>query len=61
MYCTVIVLLLATPLFYLLTEHFYAEDLIELIEASQRKASLPATDWDVRTNSHKNVLFLCVY
>ncbi|MEG1951497.1 MAG: hypothetical protein RR084_02785 [Bacteroidales bacterium] len=42
--CTVIVLLLATPLFYLLTEHFYAEDLIELIEASRQKASLPATD-----------------
>jgi Signal transduction histidine kinase len=42
--CTVIILLLATPLFYLLTKHFYAEDIREVIEAVQSGASLPKTD-----------------
>nr|WP_321519701.1 HAMP domain-containing sensor histidine kinase [uncultured Bacteroides sp.] len=42
--CTVIVLLLATPLFYLLTKYFYAEDIREVIEAVQSGASLPKTD-----------------
>lgn len=44
MICMVVVLLLATPLFYLLTKHFYAEDLVEVIEATQRNEPLPTTD-----------------
>lgn len=42
--CMVVVLLLATPLFYLLTKHFYAEDLVEVIEAAQRNEPLPVID-----------------
>lgn len=42
--CTVVVLLLATPLFYVLTKCFYAEDLIEIIEAAREGNPLPDTD-----------------
>lgn len=42
--CTVVVLLLATPVFYFLTKHYYAEDLIEIIDAAQHNKPLPATD-----------------
>ncbi|EKU89174.1 hypothetical protein [Bacteroides oleiciplenus] len=39
--CTAIILLLATPLFYLLTKHYYAEDMIDIIEATQQGHPLP--------------------
>lgn len=42
--CTVIILLLATPLFYLLTKHYYAEDMIDIIEATQQGHPLPQLD-----------------
>lgn len=32
--CTLVILLVCTPLFYLLTRHFYAEELIDLIHGS---------------------------
>lgn len=41
---TVIVLLLATPVFYLLTKHFYAEDMIDLMEAMERGDKIPHLD-----------------
>jgi Signal transduction histidine kinase len=37
-------LLLSTPLFYLLTKHFYAEDLIDVIEAVEAGKPIPADD-----------------
>lgn len=42
--CTVIILLLATPVFYLLTKHFYAEDMIDLMEAMERGEKVPHLD-----------------
>ncbi|MFV0588719.1 sensor histidine kinase [Bacteroides reticulotermitis] len=42
--CTVIILLLATPLFYLLTKYYYAEDMIDIIEATQQGHPLPQLD-----------------
>lgn len=42
--CTAIILLLATPLFYLLTKHYYAEDMIDIIEATQQGHPLPELD-----------------
>lgn len=42
--CTAVILLLATPLFYLLTKHYYAEDMIDIIEATQQGHPLPAID-----------------
>lgn len=42
--CTAVILLLAMPLFYLLTTHFYAEDMIDIIEAARQGNPLPAID-----------------
>ncbi len=42
--CMIALMLLATPLFYWLTKSFYAEDLIDLIEAVQRGQSIPRLD-----------------
>lgn len=49
--CTFIVLLLATPLFYLLTKYFYAEDLRAIIEATQSGHPVPPTDLEQDTIS----------
>ena len=43
-FCVTVLLLLATPLFYLLTKNFYAEDMIDIIEAMQQGAPVPAID-----------------
>lgn len=40
----VILMLLAVPLFYALTRYYYAEDLIDVIEAVQRGNPMPAID-----------------
>lgn len=44
MLCTGVVLALAAPLFYLLTKHFYAEDLIEVIRAIEAGRTIPPLD-----------------
>lgn len=42
--CVAILLLLATPLFYRLTKNFYAEDMIDIIEAVQQDKPVPMID-----------------
>lgn len=42
--CTVIIFILTTPLFFLLTKYFYAEDMIDIIEAVQLGTSIPHID-----------------
>lgn len=42
--CVAVLLLLATPLFYWLTKNFYAEDMIDIMEAARHGAPMPATD-----------------
>lgn len=42
--CVGILLLLATPLFYWLTKNFYAEDMIDIIEAVQQGKPVPSLD-----------------
>lgn len=42
--CIAVLLLLATPLFYLLTKHYYAEDMIDIIEAVRSGQPIPALD-----------------
>ncbi len=44
LYCAIIVLLMITPLFYLLTKQFYAEDLIDIIESVNRGQGIPPLD-----------------
>lgn len=42
--CVAVLLLLATPLFYWLTLNFYAEDLVDIIEAVRRGKDIPPLD-----------------
>ena len=42
--CTIVVLLLTMPLFYLLTQHYYAGDLIDVINHVHNKMPLPEVD-----------------
>lgn len=42
--CVAILLMLATPLFYLLTKNFYAEDMIDIINAIGQGDPVPAID-----------------
>ena len=42
--CVALLLLLATPLFYLLTKNYYAEDMIEMFEAVQAGKPVPMLD-----------------
>ena len=42
--CIAVLLLLATPLFYFLTKHYYAEDMIDIIEAVGQGQPIPALD-----------------
>ncbi len=44
LYCAIIVLFMITPLFYLLTKQFYAEDLIDIIESVNRGQGIPPLD-----------------
>lgn len=41
---TVVILLLATPLFYILTKNFYAEDMLDIIEKVRKGNPIPKLD-----------------
>lgn len=42
--CVAVLLVAATPLFYLLTKNYYAEDMIDIIEAMRQDRPVPAID-----------------
>lgn len=42
--CAIVVLTICTPLFYWLTKHFYAEDILELIESVKNGTGIPKGD-----------------
>ena len=42
--CIAVLLILTTPLFYLLTKYYYAEDMIDIIEAVKLGKPIPALD-----------------
>lgn len=42
--CTAVIFVLMTPLFYLLTTHLYAEDLIEVIQSVKNGQGIPQLD-----------------
>jgi len=44
MVCTIVILILAAPLFYWLTKNFYAEDMIDIIGAVQHNEPIPELD-----------------
>lgn len=43
--CATVCFALATPLFYHLTEHFYAEDMIDIIKAVKHGKGIPPIDF----------------
>ena len=42
--CTVIILLICTPLFYFLTRQYYAEEMVDMIESMQLGQIIPPSD-----------------
>lgn len=42
--CTAVCFVLMVPLFYLLTKYFYAEDIIDIIEAVEQGQGIPPLD-----------------
>lgn len=44
--CTAALFVLTLPLFYLLTKHFYAEDLMEVIQAVEHGEAIPSLDME---------------
>jgi len=42
--CTVIILLISTPLFYFLTRHYYAEEMLDIIESMKCGQDIPPSD-----------------
>lgn len=41
LFCTAVIFVLMTPLFYLVTKHFYSEDLIDVIQSVNRGNGIP--------------------
>lgn len=44
--CIFICFVLTAPLFYLLTKYFYAEDMMDIIEAVEHGQGIPALDFE---------------
>lgn len=59
--CEAVCFVLTAPLFYLLTKYFYAEDMIDLIEALQRGSSMPAIDLERDIMTGMMLQFLLIF
>lgn len=59
--CTVICFVLTAPLFYLLTKHFYAEDMIDIIEAVERGQGIPPLDLERDIIAGMMLQFLIIF
>ena len=44
LYCTAVIFILTTPLFFLLTKYFYVEDLMDVIQAVKHGNGIPPLD-----------------
>jgi len=42
--CTVVILLICTPLFYVLTKHYYAEEMVDVVESMQSGEDITPSD-----------------
>lgn len=59
--CTVAVFALTAPLFYLITKHFYAEDIVDIIESVKQGHGLPALDLEADIVAGMMVQFVLVF
>ncbi|MGM9687785.1 MAG: sensor histidine kinase [Alloprevotella sp.] len=59
--CIAVVFALSAPLFYLLTEWFYAEDVIDIIETVQRGEGIPPIDLERDIMAGMMLQFLLIF
>lgn len=59
--CAAIIFLLTAPLFYLLTRHFYAEEIIDIIESVQQGDSIPPLDLEEDIMIGMMIQFLLIF
>lgn len=59
--CTTVILVLTAPLFYLLTKHFYAEDMIDIIMAVERGEGIPPLDLERDIMAGMMLQFLLIF
>ena len=59
--CTLSIFVLTTPLFYLLTKHFYAEEMIDVIEAVGQGKSIPPMDLERDIMAGVMLQFLLIF
>ena len=59
--CTAIVFTLTAPLFYLLTKHFYAEDMIDIVESIEKGSSIPPLDLEHDIMEGMMLQFLLIF
>lgn len=59
--CTAVCFLLTMPLFYLLTKYFYAEDIIDIIEAVEQGQGIPPLDLEQDIIAGMMLQFLLIF
>lgn len=59
--CTAIVFTLTAPLFYLLTKHFYAEDMIDIMESLEKGMRIPPLDLEHDIMEGMMLQFLLIF
>lgn len=59
--CTAAILVLTAPLFYMLTKWFYAEDMIDIIEAVERGEGIPPLDLERDIMAGMMLQFLLIF
>ncbi len=59
--CMAAVFILTAPLFYLITRHFYAEDIVDIIESVEQGHGIPAMDLEQDIMTGVMLQFLLVF
>lgn len=60
-FCAAVIFVLTAPLFYLLTKHFYAEDMIDIIEAVECGEGIPPLDLERDIMAGMMLQFLLIF
>lgn len=59
--CTIVCFILTAPLFYLLTKYFYAEDMMDIIQAVKQGESIPKLDLETDIIAGMMLQFLLIF
>lgn len=60
-YCAIACFAFTTPLFYLLTKHFYAEDMMDIIEAVKQGKGIPPLDLEQDIIAGMMIQYLLIF